>query len=530
MSSMNSTTRTRTPALRLLSLLGLLCLLGTQGLWASPAPAHAASAHAASAAARARFKIVNLSRAYQRALPHARAGRVASELYPRGRRPASTPAGNQCTEPCPLTYYGGPVQHNPQVYLLLWGPNWQSDPGQEASANYLDNFYSGLGVQPQDTWSLTAAQYGGDGTQLAAEADALTSYVGITDLADAQVVVATQSGTCPAGFYAPLCGGTGNYCAWHDISSNGETFTNLPYILDAGSGCGENSVQGTDDGFSIVGGHEYAETITDPSGSSWLDENGEEIGDKCAWQDLGTVALSTGTFAMQPLWSNNDFAQNSSGCALSAQAEDTVTVYSPGDQYVTQDSYTSVQIQANSSVGYPLAYNSTGLPPGLFLDSEAGIISGTASGPGDYVVTVVVSDPSGASSSVTFNWTVSAGNPIFGYRGKCVADYQSGLDGAPIVLWRCNGHDNQLWVRGSEASLIVFGECLADPRRGGAGTGLVLKSCTGGAAQHWAHRRGEYVLAANGLCLTDPRRSTRNGTQLVVAACKRAADQIWSGP
>jgi len=62
--------------------------------------------------------------------------------------------------------------------------------------------------------------------------------------------------------------------------------------------------------FSIVGGHEYAETITDPyPNSGWLDGRGAENGDKCAWISSGTgaaqdISLSTGKFAVQSLWSN----------------------------------------------------------------------------------------------------------------------------------------------------------------------------------------------------------------------------------
>jgi hypothetical protein len=44
-------------------------------------------------------------------------------------------------------------------------------------------------------------------------------------------------------------------------------FTSLPYMTDAGSACGEDSVNGpngTLDGVSIVEGHEMAESITDP--------------------------------------------------------------------------------------------------------------------------------------------------------------------------------------------------------------------------------------------------------------------------
>jgi serine protease len=64
------------------------------------------------------------------------------------------------------------------------------------------------------------------------------------------------------------------------------------------------------DGFSIVGGHEYAETITDPyPNTGWLDGRGAEIGDKCAWISSGTGAATNLNFggqkyAVQSLWSN----------------------------------------------------------------------------------------------------------------------------------------------------------------------------------------------------------------------------------
>jgi serine protease len=241
-----------------------------------------------------------------------------------------------------VEYNGGPVQHSPHVYVLLWGPNWN---GGNADVNYLYSFYSGLGVTPNDNWSTVTSQYGdGSGqpgfgssvfegmwqdgstppnpvtpSDLASEASGFLSSVSVPDLADAQIVVASQSGTCFSDGFAGSCGSTssgGSYCAWH--SYNGSvSFTNLPYQLDAGGACGENWINsgsgGTYDGFSTVGGHEYAEAITDPQLNAWWDtSDGSEIGDKCAWTSpSGDVQLSTGSFAMQSLWSNaND------GCAM----------------------------------------------------------------------------------------------------------------------------------------------------------------------------------------------------------------------
>ena len=96
------------------------------------------------------------------------------------------------------------------------------------------------------------------------------------------------------------------------------------HLPDAGTACGENFVDqptsfgnGYFDGFSVVGGHEYAEAQTDPitarSRYAWYDGSGQEIGDKCAWNAASAnITLNGNPYAVQPLWSNT-----TSGCALS---------------------------------------------------------------------------------------------------------------------------------------------------------------------------------------------------------------------
>jgi hypothetical protein len=313
---------------RIAALTASLAIVLSGGLAATAAGASSSNGHLGG-----NVRTVNLHNAYQARLGHSHAGKLGGIVRPRGWHGPAPKAATACSEPnCPLVYNGGPVQHSPKVWLLLWGPNWSSDSSQAATASYLESFLGGLGAQPNDTWSTSMSQYG-DGTghpaftgsvyrgatqdtstppsgvtpnQLAAEADAFAAQMGISGN-DAQIVVATQSGTSPNGF------GT-QYCAWH--SSSSVPFTNLPYVLDAGQGCGEDFVNasGTRDGFSIVEGHEYAETVTDPQVEfGWWDPNdssGGENGDKCAW-DRGqgdpaqNITLSTGSFPVQALWSND---------------------------------------------------------------------------------------------------------------------------------------------------------------------------------------------------------------------------------
>ena len=493
-------------------------------------------------------------------------------MPPVGAHLPRTAGKRACTEPdhCNLVYNGGQVQHSVKLYLLLWGPNWSSDPSQSASASYLESFYAGLGVQPEDTWSTITDQYT-DGTghpffngsvyagafqdtstppsgatqaQLAAESDAFDSAEGIpSGSTDVQVVVATQSGTCPSGF---ACGGSGSYCAWHSDDDNSVPFTNLPYMLDAGGSCGEDFVSSQDDGFSIVGGHEYAETITDPyPDSGWWDPSdpyGGEIGDKCAWggsiwggsDPFGDVNLATGSFAMQSLYSNADV-----GCIMSkSQAgSDKVTITPPGAQSSFQNSRLNLQIKATSTGGFPLSYSATGLPTGLTIGSSTGLISGqVAAATGKYVVKVTAKDTNNQSASTSFNWTVKldVGSPVKNVSSaKCINDNNGWVtSGNPIVLWTCiaGGPNEKFSHPANPGELVVFGQCLTDPGNGGNGTALVIQHCTNASNQIWNHKsNSEYVLQSNGLCLTDPNGSTVNGTQAQVRTCQNLGYQHWNG-
>lgn len=259
-----------------------------------------------------------------------------------------------------LYYHGGTggigVETAPKIYLVLWGSQWNNnDPsGEEA---LLVNFFRGIGGTP---WMNTVTQYcqgvasgtyfcNGSGTpagnqsgifvaawydnasaapsrpsqsQLAAEAAKAAGFFGNTTAASnasVQYVIATSHGNNASGF------GT-QYCAWHSVTSTSAgnvAYTNLPYITDAGSSCGANfNGLGPNAGITIVEGHEMGETETDQFPSSgWLDANGAEIGDKCAWISSGqgasaNITISTGTFPVQSLWSNA-FNSNAGGCVLS---------------------------------------------------------------------------------------------------------------------------------------------------------------------------------------------------------------------
>ncbi|MDQ1417822.1 MAG: hypothetical protein QOF81_3435 [Acidimicrobiaceae bacterium] len=224
-----------------------------------------------------------------------------------------------------MSFHGGPVEGAPAVYVVFWG--WTSDPSGEAP--YLTSFLSSVGASP---WLNTVTEYGGgnpgslyrgswsDGApvptqptdaQLQSEAAKAADHFAVGTSVDVEIVVATPTRHSAVGFGS-------NYCAYHGAvgARPNITYTNLPYMTDAGAACGAgrvNGARGNLDGVSIVAGHELAEVITDPLLNAWTDSSGFEIADKCAWTNLVNIGTNRGSFAVQPLWSNA-----SNGCVTSS--------------------------------------------------------------------------------------------------------------------------------------------------------------------------------------------------------------------
>jgi hypothetical protein len=468
-----------------------------------------------------------------------------------------------CAEPnCDIGYGGGPVQHNPRIYVVFWGPGWLNDSTDEAAANYLVNLYYGLGASG-DLWSLTTSQYSdgtghptfgshelveyGDDTSaspsevtpsdLAAEAVLGANAFSITDVPDAQVVVVSQSGTCFSdGFAGSSCQPVqAAYCGWHSYTGFGSgelSFTNLPFQLDAGSSCGEDFINsgsaGEFDGFSIVGGHEYAESVTDPqpdSGYADLADNvsGGEIADKCAWagelwgtpDPAGDVKLSTGTYAMQSLWSNA-----TGSCVMSG-----VSVRPVANQTSALGHAVSLQVHASAVPFVTLTYSAVGLPAGLSINASTGLIHGTVTGPvKQYSPSVHVAFSTG-TIAVRLKWTVDAVGKVTGTWSKCVDNANGKTTGGnKIDISSCTGKAQQTITFTPGGQLQVQGGCITGTSR------AFFEPCTSATSKIWTRVGSEYVNKSNGKCLTDPNNSKVNGTALTLATCSNRSYQRWSLP
>lgn len=502
----------------------------------------------------------------------------------------ATAAAATCKEPnCNLSYHGAPVQHSPHVYVVFWGSNWTTDSTQQAAQQYLVSFYKGLGASPKDDWTKIVSQYSDktghpvlgksllagsyvdpsalpdQGTGGLTENDLGTEAVSaathfkipVTAAADnAEIVIAIQSGACyaPNGglTFAGDCGTsqTSGYCAYHSYlpGPTASVFLPvvvLPYQLDAGTGCGENFVNsgsaGMFDGFSVSGGHETAETITDPtppatttSPAGWVDfadnVSGGEIADKCAWRGqpwsqnppdpAGDVTLSTGSFAMQSLWSNLQH-----DCRMKGTLPFTVSTLA------TQSNVTgkpvSLQVHAATSPRSPLTFAASGLPRSLKINSRTGLISGTPNvTAGIFKPRITVSYYDG-SKSFTFTWRISSlPGPVKGFASKCVDDSLGRTtNGNKIDISTCNGRAQQRIAFFADGELVVLGKCITGVKT------AFLEPCKTVTSQIWTRLSdGQYVLRLNGRCLTDPNASRNNGTRLTLATCKNTANQRWTLP
>jgi uncharacterized repeat protein (TIGR01451 family) len=104
---------------------------------------------------------------------------------------------------------------------------------------------------------------------------------------------------------------------------------------------------------------------------------------------------------------------DSASIAFTWQVADAVSVTTPADQSSTEGQAVSLQIQASDPLASNLVYSATGLPAGLSINAQTGLISGTlapgSSDTGPYFPVVTVTD--GYSNATTiFTWNVA--NPI----------------------------------------------------------------------------------------------------------------------
>jgi len=224
-----------------------------------------------------------------------------------------------------LGYGGGPVEVTPTVFLVFWGYAKYGDPehvkpllkdyiasmGGSGHNNIYTQYYEILSSE-KIYITNPKSQLGGvwedkarvpkqpSDSQIAAEALKAVAHFGYN--ANASYVIATPHDRSTEGF------GT-SFCAYQGVTSSKDGFvsyTNLPYMPDAGVACGAGYVTppsdetSADEGVTIVEGHEQGDSVTDPDPpTGWSD-----INDLCAWEDIQNDTFGSRSYTMQPMYSN----------------------------------------------------------------------------------------------------------------------------------------------------------------------------------------------------------------------------------
>jgi serine protease len=433
---------------------------------------------------------------------------------PNGTRVSATRfAARSASASCPpnLCYNGGIVQAHPHVYLVFWGTWWQcagacancpgSSCGNADSAqveSYLYDYWHQVG-QPGDNWATITSQYydhrgrhpafghGVWGTGCSADgnnncgwvawqqdpptsptADDLAgmavtgaSYFGVANDPNAQIVVLAPQGVTPGssdGTTFP----TGGWCAYHAYApaAGNLSLTVMPWLPDAANTLGLNNqcdanfnLLGADlNGWSKVGGHEFAESATDPVPPTGFinpsDTNNTEIGDKCNDKTFTETMPNGHKFRQQELWSNLD-----SNCVKELP------------------------------VGAVKGYKS------LCLDNAgARAVDGNK---------VDIWGCNGTSAQLWY-YTPSSGHLIV--NGGCLdVPAFSKTPGTKLIRYHCTSGSNQHWrYDASTQQFKVYGGllglgamCLDDPHNSTShGTQVIIWGCNGGANQKWSLPRG----------------------------------------
>jgi hypothetical protein len=284
------------------------------------------------------------------------ASRTAAK--PRGKRRPTFSEGSAAGQPGPgcrpghhvLTYHGGDLVTHVAVFVLFWGPEWQSDPEHQVSAAALRTLFQSLSASPYgcswQEWELPgnpigAGSYLGDEI-IPAEPVAAGQELSDADI-QARIVTEVNAQRAPAAtddtFYVVVppkgvpvlaggetgCGGTNFvFCGYHDSFAHaGKRFRYavLPYPCTQGGGtCFVDTQEDPARALEAVGSHELAETVTDPdsppvANGGWFDDrSGFENADLCESDAcLADLAVGTDTFTVNSLWSNL-----AKGCVASA--------------------------------------------------------------------------------------------------------------------------------------------------------------------------------------------------------------------
>jgi hypothetical protein len=215
-----------------------------------------------------------------------------------------------------LTYRGGALLANVEVFTVFWGTGWKTSP-QADTAKKINNFFTDI---LKSSLITQLAEYNvpkfkfGNGK--------LTGTITITagapklSITDSQIqlqltkwIGSNKSFPKPGkntlyfiyfdkGITVSMGGSKScsSFCGYHDAIGSKTFYAVMPYPGCAGCLGGMNEL----DALTATSSHELCEAMTDAvPGSGWYDDVNGEIGDICAWQ-----FKKIGVHTVQQEWSN----------------------------------------------------------------------------------------------------------------------------------------------------------------------------------------------------------------------------------
>jgi hypothetical protein len=218
------------------------------------------------------------------------------------------PAGSTGVVTPPITYHGGALINAPVIYYIWYG-NWNQGNGTDTpqGQQILVDFANSIGGSGyfaiNTTYSTNGYNITGGVTFGGQTSDA---YSQGSRLSDSKVLTVVNNAIKnkkipydPNGVYfvltssdvAEISGFCSKYCGWHTAATPSSGHIRFSFVGNASrclSGCaiqtvGPNGNAGVDGMVSVVA-HELEEATTDADPSSgWVDSQGAENADKCAW-------------------------------------------------------------------------------------------------------------------------------------------------------------------------------------------------------------------------------------------------------
>jgi hypothetical protein len=295
----------------------------------------------------------------------------------------------------------------------------------------------------------------------------------------------------------------------------------------------------------------------------------------------GTATSAIGNYSVTV--TATDTSGSSASATFPWAVENLIKITVPGTGEFSVGTHVSVQVTAtDSAAGQALRFGFQGLPPGLSGDPATGLVSGTPTTSGMYLVTITATDGTGSASSAGPVWyvhdtititspgtqSVTAGQAVLlrlsvtdsppdDTLSYSVTGLPSGLTwnpysrlitgwpttaGAYIVSVTATGQWGATdtvafdWtVRPAPNSgptgpvrLDLAGKCLDDNgNRAANGAKVDIYSCNGSAAQQWTFAQ-DGTLRIHGQCLDIANPGTANGAKLQLWSCTGAENQRWA--